>query len=95
METKKKYFLKNNSYLNVSAVMFCKKKKISLCCAHRWVWFLMQSINIHVGLNIPIYVLNICTFMFRLRTTISQDVQTPFPVQLAFAKFLSKIKGNF
>ena len=29
------------------------------------------------------------------RTTISHDVQTRFPVQLAFAKFLSKIKGNF
>ena len=29
------------------------------------------------------------------RTTISQDVQTRFPVQLAFAKFLSRIKGNF
>ena len=29
------------------------------------------------------------------RTTISQDVQTRFSVQLAFAKFLSKIKGNF
>ena len=29
------------------------------------------------------------------RTTISQDVQTQFSVQLAFAKFLSKIKGNF
>ena len=29
------------------------------------------------------------------RTTVSQDVQTRFPVQLAFAKFLSKIKGNF
>ena len=29
------------------------------------------------------------------RTTVSQDVQTPFSVQLAFAKFLSKIKGNF
>ena len=31
----------------------------------------------------------------RARTTISQDVQTRFPVHLAFAKFLSKIKGNF
>ena len=31
----------------------------------------------------------------RTRTTVSQDVQTRFPVQLAFAKFLSKIKGNF
>ena len=29
------------------------------------------------------------------RTTISQDRQTWFNVQLAFAKFLSKIKGNF
>ena len=29
------------------------------------------------------------------RTTISQDVQTSFSVQLVFAKFLSKIKGNF
>ena len=29
------------------------------------------------------------------RTFESQDVQTRFPVQLAFAKFLSKIKGNF
>ena len=28
-------------------------------------------------------------------TTVSQDVQTRFPVQLASAKFLSKIKGNF
>ena len=26
--------------------------------------------------------------------TSSQDVQTRFPMQLAFAKFLSKIKGN-
>ena len=29
------------------------------------------------------------------RTTISLDVQTRFPVQLAFAKFISKIRGNF
>ena len=29
------------------------------------------------------------------RTTISQDVQTRFSMLLAFAKFLSKIKGNF
>ena len=29
------------------------------------------------------------------RTTVSQDEQIRFPVQLAFAKFLSKIKGNF
>ena len=34
-------------------------------------------------------------FVSRARTTVSQDVQTQFPVQLAFAKFLSKIKGNF
>ena len=30
-----------------------------------------------------------------VRTTISQDVQTRFPVQLAFPKFLSRINGNF
>ena len=29
------------------------------------------------------------------RTTVSQDVQTRFPVQLTFAKFLSKIKEIF
>ena len=29
------------------------------------------------------------------RTTVSQDVQTRFSVQLAFVKFLSKIKGSF
>ena len=29
------------------------------------------------------------------RTTVSQDMQTRFPVQLAFAKFLYRIKGNF
>ena len=34
-------------------------------------------------------------FMQKSRTIISQDVQTRFPVQLAFAKFLSKIKENF
>ena len=34
-------------------------------------------------------------FEMETRTTVSQDVQTRFPVQLAFAKFLSKIKGNF
>ena len=34
-------------------------------------------------------------FKKKPRTTVSQDVQTLFPVQLAFAKFLSKIKGNF
>ena len=35
--------------------------------------------------------------LFKLcsRTTISEDVQTWFSVQLAFAKFLSRIKGNF
>ena len=29
------------------------------------------------------------------RTTVSQDMQTGFSVQLAFAKFLPRIKGNF
>ena len=34
-------------------------------------------------------------FMSKPRTTVSQDVQTRFPVQLAFAKFLSKLKEIF
>ena len=33
-------------------------------------------------------------YTLKARTTVSQDVQTRFSVQLAFAKFLSKIKGN-
>ena len=33
--------------------------------------------------------------IIKSRTAVSQDVQNRFPVQLAFAKFLSKIKGNF
>ena len=32
---------------------------------------------------------------YLLRTTVSQDVQTWFFVQLDFAKFLSKINENF
>ena len=36
-----------------------------------------------------------CLVLYRARTTVSQDVQTWFSVQLAFAKFLSKIRGNF
>ena len=34
-------------------------------------------------------------YTYILRTTVLQDVQTRFSVQLAFDKFLSKIKGNF
>ena len=37
----------------------------------------------------------IATFKYSSRTTVSQDVQSQFSVELAFAKFLSKIKGNF
>ena len=33
--------------------------------------------------------------MISARTTVSQDVQTQFSVELAFSKFLSKIKENF
>ena len=36
-----------------------------------------------------------CELQFESRTTVSQDVQTRFSVQLALAKFLCKIKGNF
>ena len=33
--------------------------------------------------------------ILNIRTTISLDVQTLFCVQLAFARFLSRIEGNF
>ena len=38
---------------------------------------------------------SVLAYLFVSRTTVSQDVQTRFPVQLAFAKFLSKIKDFF
>ena len=46
------------------------------------------------------YILHLATSLVKLispspRTTVSQEVQTRFSVQLAYAKFLSKIKGNF
>ena len=37
---------------------------------------------------------NLTLFLALDRTTLSQDVQTRFPVQLAYAKFLSRIKGK-
>ena len=44
----------------------------------------------------PTSKLDVCTSIWAYpRTIVSQDVQTRFPVLLAFAKFLSKIKGNF
>ena len=45
----------------------------------------------------PIKIKTLHFFLHGLeaRTTVSQDVQTWFSVQLAFAKFLSKIMGNF
>ena len=42
-----------------------------------------------------LFILCIHIFIYDARTAISQDVQTSYSVQLAFAKFLSKIKGNF
>ena len=42
--------------------------------------------NIHISIR---------KYIYRSRTTLSQDAQTQSSVQLAFAKFLSKIKGNF
>ena len=63
------------------------KSKISFYC------LLTHRRGSHmIFLMIPSY------FIFYLpnsRTTVSQEVQAWFPVQLAFAKFLSKIKGNF
>ena len=48
----------------------------------------------HTFLGGVIWKLGFQIFKCLSRTTISQDVQTWFSVQLAFSKFLSKIKGN-
>ena len=48
-----------------------------------------------VYLNFTAFGANSSAFGSMQRTTISQDVRTRFSVQLAFAKFLSKIKGIF
>ena len=42
-----------------------------------------------------VQVIHIVDSEVQPRTTISQDVLNRFSVQLAFAKFLSKIKGKF
>ena len=57
----------------------CFINNFSLYCAYWWVCFLMQSINIQVGLNI-ISVLTTCTFMFRQVCTIEPIFFIPFPL---------------
>ena len=51
MEIKKFHFIKKNAYLSVSAVMFCKQFLAYTVHIDRSA-FIMQSINIQVGLNI-------------------------------------------
>ena len=59
------------------------------------IMILIKKILLHNIYKI-IGILHTCiNFLIFPRTTVSQDVQTRFLVQLAFAKFLSKIKGNF
>ena len=53
-----------------------------------WIVFFMQKFN-KTKVKISIVIIP------KSRTTISQDMQTRFPVQLAFANFLPRIKGNF
>ena len=55
------------------------RKKIMLLAVHDSKGIFFDTLNL----------------LFIARTTITQDVQTQFPVQLDFAKFLSRIKGNF
>ena len=54
--------------------------------------FLDHSMQQRVKELVQKYIRN---FMLVSRTTVSQDVQTWFPVPLAFPNFLSKINGNF
>ena len=72
-------------------------------------FYLMISKHFHIRVKINgIHLLQWTSFIIQKKlseysnchinepsTTVSQDVQTRFSVQLAFAKFLSKIKGNF
>ena len=65
----------------------CLRSRPSTSC-------LLFAIAISLSLS-PVFVSCLRAIAPLPRTTISQDVQTRFSVQLAFAKFLSKIKGNF
>ena len=53
------------------------------------------SYQIYINFPFRLSIENLNYFIPPARTTISQDVQTRFSVQLAFAKFLFKIKENF
>ena len=75
--------------------MQCKDKYISIKTFLKGGNFLVCSIFKKCSLTMHDNIYDWNIIMFFPRTTVSQDVQTRFPVQLAFAKFLSKIKGNF
>ena len=67
-----------------------------LKCVHQIAAKLMNNSNKYQMKSLTIVpVFNFSKHCHEARTTISQDVQTRSSVQLAFAKFLSKIKGNF
>ena len=66
---------------------------LSVCCC-AWLPGVLMYVFIHGGVNCLNSVPYRC-YMYVSRTTVSQDVQTWYSVQLAFAKFLSKIKENF
>ena len=82
---------------------FSKNVKIGLEFVK--IYFISFFLLLHGNCWSHFYISNtfvfIRTFVIRsafityTRTTISQDLQTWFSVQLAFAKFLSKIKGYF
>ena len=45
------FFIVNNAHLSVSVLMFCEPFLAYSYCAHWWVCLLVQSMNIHIGLN--------------------------------------------
>ena len=82
--------LRRHSYSN-------KNEESIITGTYAWLEFRVSgSITMSQLFVLDIYEMNLTsTNMAKPRTTISRDVQTWFSVQLAFAKFLSNIKGNF
>ena len=72
--------VRNKYFIRTSSAVL--DNRASQACPRRYLF------NIYIYIYIYIYI---CI----KKTTVSHDVQTRFHMQLAFAKFLSKIKGNF
>ena len=83
--------------VDLTHFFFWQKRFSLLCLLCRATKIKCDERLSHLGHDIPLHELFFRQFLrySHGRTTISQDVQTRFPVKMAFAKFLSKIKGNF